>query len=110
MDGIQDDEELEDENVPAPSVDQLASDLLTLSLVPKARWQTLLNLDVIRERNKPKDAPKKPQSAPFFLPATFHFHADLLILLLIYHDSQPANLNQWSAEIPFLQLHFHTIR
>jgi U3 small nucleolar RNA-associated protein 21 len=51
------------------SIDQLSSDLLTLSLVPKARWQTLLHLDTIRERNKPKEAPKKPQAAPFFLPS-----------------------------------------
>ncbi|KAF2663840.1 Utp21-domain-containing protein [Microthyrium microscopicum] len=50
-------------------IDQLSSDLLTLSLVPKAKWQTLLHLDTIRARNKPKEAPKKPQAAPFFLPS-----------------------------------------
>jgi U3 small nucleolar RNA-associated protein 21 len=53
----------------APSIDQLSADLLTLSLVPKARWQTLLHLDAIRTRNKPKEAPKPPEKAPFFLPS-----------------------------------------
>jgi len=33
------------------TVDQLSKDLLTMSLVPRTRWQTLLNLDVIRVRN-----------------------------------------------------------
>lgn len=50
-------------------LDQLSSDLLTLSLVPRARWQNLLHLDLIRQRNKPAEAPKKPEKAPFFLPS-----------------------------------------
>jgi U3 small nucleolar RNA-associated protein 21 len=48
--------------------DQLADGLLTLSLLPRSRWQTLLNLDTIKARNKPKEAPKAPEAAPFFLP------------------------------------------
>lgn len=68
---FEDDEaETADDNVLAPSIDQLSSDLTTLSLVPKARWQTLLHLDLIKERNKPKEAPKAPEKAPFFLPST----------------------------------------
>jgi U3 small nucleolar RNA-associated protein 21 len=59
----------ETENDTPSSIDQLSADLLTLSLVPKARWQTLLNLDIIRSRNKPTEPPKKPQAAPFFLPS-----------------------------------------
>ncbi|OAX83052.1 hypothetical protein ACJ72_02598 [Emergomyces africanus] len=43
---------------------------MTLSITPKSRWQTLLHLDIIKERNKPKDPPKIPQKAPFFLPST----------------------------------------
>jgi U3 small nucleolar RNA-associated protein 21 len=50
-------------------MDQLSEKITTLSLVPKSRWQTLLHLDVIRARNKPKEAPKAPEHAPFFLPA-----------------------------------------
>lgn len=49
--------------------DQLGLDMLTLSIVPKSRWQTLLHLDTIRQRNKPKEPPKAPQKAPFFLPS-----------------------------------------
>ena len=52
-----------------PVVDQLSGDLQTLSLVPRARWQTLLHLDVIRQRNKPIEPPKPPEQAPFFLSA-----------------------------------------
>ncbi|KIY43473.1 Utp21-domain-containing protein [Fistulina hepatica ATCC 64428] len=47
---------------------QLGDDLITLTLLPRTRWQTLLNLDVIRQRNKPKEPPKAPERAPFFLP------------------------------------------
>ncbi|KAI5795714.1 Utp21 specific WD40 associated putative domain-containing protein [Geopyxis carbonaria] len=47
---------------------QLSDSLQTLSLLPMTRWQTLLNLDLIRARNKPVEAPKAPEKAPFFLP------------------------------------------
>jgi U3 small nucleolar RNA-associated protein 21 len=60
----------EDEATVGPSlVDQISSDMMTLSLVPKSRWQTLLHLDLIKQRNKPKEAPKVPEKAPFFLTA-----------------------------------------
>lgn len=49
------------------NVDQLSSSLLTLSLLPRSRWQTLLNLETIRARNKPIAPPEKPKAAPFFL-------------------------------------------
>ncbi|GLB34587.1 putative utp21 specific WD40 associated domain containing protein [Lyophyllum shimeji] len=47
---------------------QLDGELITLTLLPRARWQTLLNLEVIHQRNKPKEPPKAPEQAPFFLP------------------------------------------
>ncbi|KAF9469440.1 Utp21 specific WD40 associated putative domain-containing protein [Collybia nuda] len=47
---------------------QLDGELITLTLLPRARWQTLLNLEVIHQRNKPKEPPKVPEKAPFFLP------------------------------------------
>ncbi|KAH5652984.1 hypothetical protein HBI51_066310 [Parastagonospora nodorum] len=62
-----DEEEFDETTVPV--MDQLSDNITTLSLVPKSRWQTLLHLDVIRARNKPKEAPKAPEKAPFFLPA-----------------------------------------
>lgn len=51
------------------ALDALSSDLLSLSVVPRSRWQNLLHLDLIRQRNKPTEAPKKPEKAPFFLPS-----------------------------------------
>jgi U3 small nucleolar RNA-associated protein 21 len=62
-------DEVEDAEVVVPenSVDQLSSDMMTLSLVPKSRWQTLLHIDLIKQRNKPTEAPKLPEKAPFFL-------------------------------------------
>lgn len=62
-------EEVDSDDMLAPAIDQISSDLLTMSLVPKPRWQTLLHLDIIRERNRPKEAPKAPEKAPFFLPS-----------------------------------------
>ncbi|EMD38277.1 hypothetical protein CERSUDRAFT_113446 [Gelatoporia subvermispora B] len=47
---------------------QLDGDLVTLTLLPRSRWQTLLNIEVIQQRNKPKEPPKEPEKAPFFLP------------------------------------------
>ncbi|CAC5374475.1 UTP21 [Mytilus coruscus] len=50
------------------SPEQLSDELITLSLLPNSRWQNLLNLDIIKKRNKPKEAPRVPKSAPFFIP------------------------------------------
>lgn len=50
-------------------IDQISSNLLSLSLVPRSRWQNLLHLDAIRQRNKPIEPPKQPEKAPFFLPS-----------------------------------------
>ncbi|OAV91685.1 hypothetical protein PTTG_06524 [Puccinia triticina 1-1 BBBD Race 1] len=46
----------------------LEEGLITLSCMPKSKWQTLLNLEVIKARNKPTEPPKAPERAPFFLP------------------------------------------
>lgn len=52
-----------------PQLEGADGPLLTLSTMPRARWLTLLHLDTIRQRNKPTEAPKKPEKAPFFLDA-----------------------------------------
>lgn len=52
------------------SPDQLFPELVTLSHCSRNKFATLLHLDTIRERNKPKEAPKKPESAPFFMELT----------------------------------------
>ena len=41
--------------------------LITLSGLPPAHWKNLFHLELVKERNKPTEAPKKPPSAPFFL-------------------------------------------
>jgi U3 small nucleolar RNA-associated protein 21 len=41
--------------------------LITLSGLPAAHWKNLFHLELVKERNKPTEAPKKPASAPFFL-------------------------------------------
>ncbi|KAJ2994757.1 hypothetical protein HDV02_001333 [Globomyces sp. JEL0801] len=66
----EDDEELvpdEDENQDWIPLDET---LISLSSLPKSRWHNLLNLESIKERNKPKEAPKVPEKAPFFLSTT----------------------------------------
>ncbi|KAH8587592.1 Utp21 specific WD40 associated putative domain-containing protein [Bisporella sp. PMI_857] len=70
IDGAFNEEAKEDEDsAPAISLEQLSADMVTLSMVPKSRWQTLLHLDLIKQRNKPTEAPKLPEKAPFFLPS-----------------------------------------
>ena len=49
------------------SVEQIQN-CVTLAGLPPARWQHLHNLDVIKARNKPKEAVQKTKNAPFFLP------------------------------------------
>lgn len=44
-----------------------AEGLVTLSGLPPAHWKNLFHLELVKERNKPTEAPKKPPSAPFFL-------------------------------------------
>ncbi|KAI1386472.1 WD domain-containing protein [Hypoxylon trugodes] len=68
----------EEEEVAPSNLDQLSTDMMTLSLVPRSRWQTLLHLDLIKQRNKPKEAPKAPEKAPFFLPSTTNAGASSL--------------------------------
>mmetsp|Transcript_45879 Transcript_45879/g.53050 ORF Transcript_45879/g.53050 Transcript_45879/m.53050 type:complete len:1365 (+) Transcript_45879:49-4143(+) len=41
--------------------------LITLSGLPPAHWKNLFHLELVKQRNKPKEPPKKPPSAPFFL-------------------------------------------
>lgn len=70
LDGaFEDDSSDTQDAAPALMIDQLSADMLTLSMVPKSRWQTLLHLDLIKARNKPTEAPKLPEKAPFFLPS-----------------------------------------
>ena len=62
------DMEVEESEPEFQSPEQISEDLITLANLPGSRWQNLLNLDVIKAKNKPKAPPKKPKAAPFFLP------------------------------------------
>lgn len=50
------------------SPEQISHELITLSDQPTSRWLNLLNLDIVKKRNKPKTSLTVPKSAPFFLP------------------------------------------
>ncbi|NWU59984.1 WDR36 protein, partial [Dromas ardeola] len=62
------DEETCDEMIEYVSPEQLGEQLVTLSSLPESRWKNLLSLDVIKKKNKPREPPKVPKSAPFFIP------------------------------------------
>lgn len=49
------------------TLDQIDESLITLSLGARSKFSNLVHLDVIKQRSKPKEAPKKPENAPFFL-------------------------------------------
>jgi U3 small nucleolar RNA-associated protein 21 len=66
--GKEDGTNLDDNEPEFKSCDQISKNLVTLSLVASSRWQNLLDIDVVRMRNKPKEPPKVPKAAPFFLP------------------------------------------
>lgn len=55
-------------DVDMESEDSAIPNLVTLTLLPKTQWKGLVNLDIIKVRNKPIAPPKKPEKAPFFLP------------------------------------------
>ncbi|KAH0628125.1 hypothetical protein JD844_008892 [Phrynosoma platyrhinos] len=65
---VTEEEETSYEMVEYDSPEQLEEALVTLSTLPESRWKNLLNLDVIKQKNKPKEPPKVPKSAPFFIP------------------------------------------
>jgi U3 small nucleolar RNA-associated protein 21 len=70
LEGAFDLDEQDDEDVTRISTaDQLADHLLTLSLQPRAKMWSLLNLEAIRRRNRAKEPIQQPEKAPFFLPS-----------------------------------------
>lgn len=69
IEGALDDSKTEDLDINQiyHSVDQVSDELITLSVGPRSKYQTILHVDTIKQRNKPKEPPKKPEQAPFFL-------------------------------------------
>ncbi|KAK2587602.1 hypothetical protein KPH14_003729 [Odynerus spinipes] len=64
----QNEEDLTSDEPEYVSPEQLDENLITMSAVAQSRWQNLLNIDIVKKRNKPKEPPKAPEKAPFFLP------------------------------------------
>jgi U3 small nucleolar RNA-associated protein 21 len=54
-----------------PTVEQLSQDLTSLSLVPRARWQTLIQLDLIRVRVPLANSPQR-RTRDLLTMAPFH--------------------------------------
>jgi len=52
----------------ASSNNSTSTDAITLSELPRSAWETLFNLEAVRQRNKPIAPVKPPPQAPFFLP------------------------------------------
>ncbi|KDP45683.1 hypothetical protein JCGZ_17290 [Jatropha curcas] len=73
----------------SPAFIQQIPELVTLSLLPKSQWQGLINLDIIKIRNKPVEPPKKPESAPFFLPSIPSLSGEIL-----FKPSDPINVEK----------------
>jgi len=57
----------EEEEGPRKPAKAREEGLITLSGLPPAHWKNLFHLELVKQRNKPKEPPKKPPSAPFFL-------------------------------------------
>jgi U3 small nucleolar RNA-associated protein 21 len=55
-----------EETVSAP-IKPKENGLITLSGLPVAHWKNLFHLELVKQRNKAQEPPKKPPSAPFFL-------------------------------------------
>lgn len=68
LEGNEEDEEPEEDPL---ATQPKGKGLLTLAMLPRAHWQTLFQLELIKQRNKPLEPPKAPPRAPFFLP-TLH--------------------------------------
>jgi len=62
----EDEETITDSFIPSAS----SEGLVGFSGTPSSKWYTLAHLELIKERNKPIEPPKKPEQAPFFLPST----------------------------------------
>ncbi|KAJ3294723.1 hypothetical protein HK104_003329 [Borealophlyctis nickersoniae] len=58
---------VEEEQIPTLTAEDITDEMITLSSVPRSRWQNLLSLEAIKKRNKPMEPPKAPEQAPFFL-------------------------------------------
>ncbi|KAK6627753.1 hypothetical protein RUM44_010232 [Polyplax serrata] len=96
-------EEEADEDV--ESIEQIDG-LITLSELPSSRWQNLLNIDLIKKRNKPKEALQVSKSAPFFLPTLpgMDITFDLSGVEKIKEGSKIVSVADWNSLTAFATL------
>lgn len=66
LESKENEDEIEDLGI-YTTVDQLSDELVTLSMLPKSKFNTLTHLEAIKKRNKPTQPAKKPTKMPFFL-------------------------------------------
>ncbi|XP_018334010.1 WD repeat-containing protein 36 [Agrilus planipennis] len=98
---VEDDDEDEDElNKEFISKCQISDELVTLSELRNSRWQNIFNMDIIKQKNKPKEAPKVFKSAPFFLPT--------VASLTPKFDFSKNNENKEQGNVITLDKNFHT--
>lgn len=62
-----DEEEETDDTSEQESPEQIEK-LITLSTLATSRWQNLLDIDIVKKRNRPSEPAKSQKAAPFFLP------------------------------------------
>ena len=89
------------DDIPFKSLDQINSDLISISSSGKNKWVALCNLDTIRKRNKPKEAPKKPIAAPFFLGTTKELVPKFVVAENSDKDNEPMKAVKREAESEF---------
>lgn len=87
-----------DDLIKDTDLEQLDSSLVTMSLGPRTKYNTLLHIDVIKQRSKPKEAPKKPEQAPFFLSLKGEIVGDKAIEdeggKKVFYNNEDANVEQ----------------
>lgn len=104
-----DDEDLEiNKEEEINTVEQLTDQMITMSMEPRAKWQNLLHLDTIKLRNKPKEAPKLPEKAPFFLPTLPGAKAQFNLENAMDVDKKEEDEQEKSKRIQFTQLNTDT--
>lgn len=88
-----DEEESEEPIFKSP--EQIGSELITLSGLASSKWLNLLEINIIRQKNKPKEPPKAPKAAPFFLPT--------IPSLSLQFDVENENKEEGSTKLLFPQ-------
>ncbi|KAI7894563.1 Utp21 specific WD40 associated putative domain-containing protein [Mucor mucedo] len=101
-DDSEDEQNVEEE--PVDTVEQLNESMITMSMEPRSKWHNLLHLDTIKLRNKPKEAPKLPEKAPFFLPTLPGAKGQFNLETVTTFDTE----NPDSKRINFSQLNIDT--